>query len=97
MAFESDILEFYSNEEFSETITHKGVEISVMFFDVREESERVYINHVYFTIPRSRLNGMVRGDEITRGTATYKVKSITDHSSDKVIKVVELDLIRDLS
>lgn len=96
MAFESDLGEFYVNGEFAETITHKGVTITVMFFDVREEFEGVYINHVYFTVPTANLNGMVRGDVIKRGTNEYYIKSITDHSSDRAIKVVELDFIREI-
>lgn len=95
MAFESDLNEFYVSGEFATTVTHKGSTLTVMFFDVREEFEGVYINHVYFTIPAANINGMIRGDTILRGTTEYMVKSITDHNSDKSIKVVELDFIRE--
>lgn len=95
MAFDSDINEFFVNGEFAETVTHKGVTLTVMAFDVREEFEGVYINHVYFTIPAANLNGMIRGDKILRDNYEYMVKSITDHNSDKTIKIVELDFIRE--
>lgn len=97
MAFNDDLNEFYVSGEFAETVTHKGVSLDVMFFDVREEFEGVYVNHVYFTIPAPNINNMERGDTINRGTIEYMVKSISDHNSDKTIKVIELDFIRDCS
>jgi hypothetical protein len=97
MAFESDLSEFFDPSEFGENITHQGNTIAVMFFDVREEVENIYINHTYMTMPKSSLGAIQRGDTITRGNIEYRVKSITDHNSDKTIKVVELDYIRELN
>ena len=97
MAFESDLSEFFDPSEFGENITHRGNTIAVMFFDVREEQENIYVNHTYMTLPKANLGGMIRGDAVTRDTVEYRVKSISDHNSDKSIKVVELDFIRDVS
>lgn len=94
MAFDDDVSEFYDNSEFAETVTHEGNSIDVMFFDVREDVEGVFINHTYCTAPSSMVATMIKGDTIERGLIEYKVKSITDHSNDKAIKVIELEHIR---
>ena len=95
MAFSTDLSEFYSAEEFAEVITHEGASISAMFFDVREDIDSVYINHTYFTAPAENVASIIKGDLILRGSIEYRVKSVTDHNSDKTIKVVELEHVRD--
>ncbi len=95
MAFEEDINEFYG--EFSDTVKHDGVSYSVMFFNIKEDVDGVYMNHVYFTIPTSETSSMRRGDSVHKGSIEYKIKSITDHNSDKTIKIIELEFVRDCS
>lgn len=93
--FDDDLAEFYG--EFAETIIHKGNSFDVMFFDTREDIGGVYINHVYCTCPANDSSGMISGDTVYRGTIEYIIKSITDHSADKAIKIIELEFIRDAS
>lgn len=95
MAFDDELSEFYNTGEFAESITHERSSIDVMFFDVREDVDGVYINHTYFTAPASTVTAMIKGDLITRGTVEYRIKSITDHNSDKTVKIIELEHIRD--
>ena len=94
MAFDSDLPEFFDNSEFAEVIYHEGTSIDAMFFDVREDIDGVLINHTYFTAPATAVSSMIKGDTIERGTTEYKIKSITDHNSDRSIKVIELEKIR---
>jgi hypothetical protein len=97
MAFESDLTEFFDPSEFGETITHHGSTINAMFFDVREEVEGMYINHTYCTMATTDAANFTRRDLIERGTIQYRIKSISDHNSDRSIKVVELEFIQDAS
>ena len=97
MSFDSDLPEFFDTSEFGETITHHGNSINVMFFDVRDEIDRLYINHTYFTVASTDAAAMTRADLIDRGTIQYRIKSISDHNSDRSMKVVELEFIQDVS
>lgn len=97
MAFSEDMAEFYDTEEFAETISHEGVDVSAMFFEVRQDIEGTKINQTYCTLPASSASGMVKGDTILRGNKEYVLRSDpTDHSTDNAVKVLDLEFIRSL-